>query len=178
MEDASCHPNSKLLMEAWKRICEGSVSEADIRAQDCHGLLSGLFVAQRASACDIVLRTVGEGVDRLFGRSLAGHDLLTVFAPRHRGLVACLALIVTEEEAPAVLRARGETLDGRLAFLEVVLAPIRGPDRVSGRILGLCQLLTPEGALSGRPLQPMHVVSLIPPAQRSREPVIRLVSSR
>jgi hypothetical protein len=73
--------------------------------------------------------------------------------------------------------ARGETLAGKRLDLEFALAPLLGGATATRRFLGLCQAITPEEILGGRPLRRLQVLAVFPPAPVMR-PAIRIVASR
>ena len=73
--------------------------------------------------------------------------------------------------------ARGETLAGKRLDLEFALAPLVHDDTGPLRFLGLCQAITPEEALGGRPLRRLQVLAIFPPAPVMR-PAIRIIASR
>ena len=69
------------------------------------------------------------------------------------------------------------TLDGRRIELEFALAPIPSPTANRDRFLGICQSMTPDHSLGGRPLRRLQAIAIYPPAPEPRTPTIRLVSS-
>jgi len=76
-----------------------------------------------------------------------------------------------------LIHARGETLAGKRIDLEFSLAPLMRDDGPAVRFLGLCQTMTPEEVLNGRPINRLQALAVYPPAP-DREAAIRLVSSR
>jgi hypothetical protein len=67
--------------------------------------------------------------------------------------------------------------EGKRIDLEFSLAPLTRDDGPAIRFLGLCQTMTPEEVLNGRPINRLQALAVYPPAP-DREAAIRLVSSR
>jgi hypothetical protein len=85
--------------------------------------------------------------------------------------------MAVKDRGPTLIHARGETLAGKRLDLEFALAPLLENDNGARRFLGLCQAITPEEALGGRPLRRLQVLAIFPPAPVMR-PAIRVVASR
>lgn len=176
MLDLHAHPNTVAVLDAWRRLAVGASEEA-APVDDNAELLARLFVLTRVSDTDYSFQRVGASLDALFGRRLADHNFLSLWSTSDRALIAGGLAAAIADAGPVLLRATGETLDGRRASLEFPLAPLLHPGRRSVRFLGLCQCLTNERALGGRPLRRLQASAVYPPAP-TPEPVIRIVSSR
>jgi hypothetical protein len=177
MEGMKAHPNTQAVLDAWKRLSDGQLSDDGPTTDDYPGVVGRLFVLNQVSEADYAFRRVGYALERLFGRALAEHSFLSVWGDGDRLLVAAALGSAVADAGPTLIHARGETLDGRRVDLEFALAPLIGKTSHSNRFLGLCQAVTAEDGLAGRPLRRLQVVAVYPPAPDLR-PAIRLVSSR
>lgn len=171
------HPYTQAVLDAWRRLSEGQMPIDGPTTEDFPGLVGNLFVLNRIGEGDFSFRRVGYSIERLFGRQLAEHNFLSLWSEPDRSLVAAALGSARTDRGPARIRARGETLDGRRIDLEFALAPLIGPQKGLIRFLGLCQSMTPDHVLAGRPLRRMHVVAIYPPSPEPRRASIRLVSS-
>ena len=81
------------------------------------------------------------------------------------------------DRGPALIRARGETLNGRRVEIEFVLAPLFSRRGAPAKFLGLCQTMSPEDSLGGRPLRRLQAVAVYPPAP-DFHPGVRIVRAR
>jgi len=177
IEDMKAHPNTQAVLDAWRRLSEGQVNEDGPTTDDYPGLVGRLFVLNHIGECDYSFRRVGYSLERLFGRVLAEHNFLSIWNEPDRQLVAAALSSAVADRGPALIRARGETLAGRRVDIEFALAPLYGRNGAPARFLGLCQTMTPEDALNGRPLRRLQAIAVYPPAPDFR-PAIRIVSSR
>lgn len=175
MEDINPHPNTLAVLDAWRRLSDGDAGEDGPTTDDYPGLVGRLFVLKHVADEDYSFRRVGATLERLFGRQLTEHNFLSIWNEADRGLVSATLASATVERGPALLRARGETLTGKRVELEFALAPLSGAG--GPRYLGICQAMTPEGALGARPLRRLQALAVYPPAP-SEAPAIRMVSSR
>jgi hypothetical protein len=177
MEDMKAHPYTQAVLDAWRRLAEGQMSEDGPTTEDFPGLVGNLFVLNHVGAGDYSFHRVGHGVEKLFGRQLAEHNFLSLWNEPDRSLASAALASAQADNGPAIVRARGETLDGRRIELEFALAPIPSPTASRNRFLGICQSMTPDMALGGRPLRRLQAIAIYPPAPEPRTPMIRLVSS-
>lgn len=178
MDDVNAHPNTQALLDAWRRLSLGATATVGgPTTEDYPDLVGRLFVLNHVGDRDYCLRRVGYAMERLFGRQLVEHNFLSLWSEPDRRLVAAALVAAAADRGPAIIRARGETLTGRRVDLEFALAPLLGGDGVPRRFLGLCQSMTGEDLLNGRPLRRLQAIALFPPAP-NHDPAIRLVSSR
>jgi hypothetical protein len=176
MEQIKAHPNTEAVLDAWRRLATGDVKQGST-TDDFPDVVDRLFVLNRIAHGDYAFRRVGVVIERLFGRALAEHNFLSLWTEHDRPLVAAALGSARSDRAPSLIRARGETLDGRRIELEFALAPLLDAPSEPDRFLGLCQPMTPDEALGCRALRRLQVIAVYPPAPIS-EPAIRVVSSR
>lgn len=175
MIEMQTHPYTQAVLDAWTRIDAGADgSDVGPMTDDLPGLVGGLFVLNRVTGGDYSFRRAGQGLEKLFGRSLVEHNFLSLWSETDRALICAALDAARTGRGPAIVRARGETLHGRGVDLEFALAPLLQV-RDKGRFLGMCQCVSPEDALAGRPLRRLQALAVFPPVQE-REPMIRLVS--
>lgn len=98
-------------------------------------LLPQAFVAERGDR-DLPLRLAGGWVETLHGGAPKGADWLAMWKPESRPLVEASVVQAYREARPVVMAAGAGGLN---ATIEVVIAPMRGPDGQADRLLGLYQ---------------------------------------
>jgi hypothetical protein len=170
------HPNTQVVLDAWKRLTEGQMASEGPATDDDPGLVANLFVLNHVGEDDFAFRRAGNALERLFGRQLIDYNFLSIWNEGDRGLVAAGLAVALRDRGPLLIRARGETLAGRRIDIEFALAPILRDAGASNRLLGLCQSTTPEEILHGRPLRRLQAQAIYPPAPPA-EAIIRVVSS-
>ncbi|MFZ4684922.1 MAG: PAS domain-containing protein [Hyphomonadaceae bacterium] len=176
MEVLKAHPHTQAMLDAWQRLTDGENASDGPATDEYPGLVNNLFLLTHVAERDFAFRRVGATLDRLFGRQLDEHDFLSIWNDVDRRLVAAGLSMAVKNRGPTVIHARGETLAGKRLDLEFALAPLLHDDSGPRRFLGLCQAITPEEALGGRPLRRLQVCAIFPPAPVMR-PALRLVAS-
>lgn len=178
MLELKAHPNTRAVIDAWRSLGSGKPTGSGGSTEDYPGLVGRLFVLHRLSEADFCFRRVGSAIDQIFGRVLVDHNFLSLWKQPDLSLVTSALEAARADRGPALVRARGETLDGKRIDLEFVLAPLLQDGEAPSRFLGLCQSLSTERALGGRPVRTLKVVSVYPPAPTKDYASVRLVSSR
>lgn len=177
MDVVKAHPNTKAMLDAWRRLTDGSEAAEGPTTDDYPGLVGSLFVLNHAGEDDFAFRRAGTSLERLFGRDLIDHNFLSIWEEHDRRLVAAGLAIAVKDQGPTLIHARGETLAGKRLDLEFALAPLTQREGASRRFLGLCQTMGPEEALMGRPLRRLQAIAIFPPAP-ALDPAIRIICSR
>jgi hypothetical protein len=177
MEDMKAHPHTQAVIDAWRRLSDGEISSDGPTTDDYPGLVGRLFVLNHVADSDYSFRRVGYSMERLFGRQLAEHNFLSIWNEPDRQLISAALASATPDRGPALIRARGETLTGKRVELEFALAPLPGRSGAPTRYLGVCQTMTTEDLLGGRPLRRLQAIAVYPPLPE-HDPAIRIVSSR
>lgn len=181
MLDRSIHPNTKILLQAWRRMSDDPSAHAAIgpRASEHADLTSNLFVLQPMDDGAWVFRTAGEGLSKRLGRDLSNHDFLHLWTGPDRAMMKGLMGAIRLDGSPGVIRGNGETLTGQRAEIEITLMPLdHAPgEKKALRFLGLYQTLGDASALKGRPIWRHRISMLVPPTQRNDEPKLKLVAS-
>ncbi|HUZ13016.1 MAG TPA: PAS domain-containing protein [Caulobacteraceae bacterium] len=145
------HLNTQLLIDYWRRRSgeRRTPARSEIDPADFAALAPHVFVVQRDDDGDIRFRIAGEAVIELHGRALQGTSLASLWTAPHRpplsralaAALVCAEALVVAAEAPR--RPRG---DHRALRLEILFAPLSGPDGRVDRFLGHYQPLTRAGA--------------------------------
>lgn len=177
MDVMKSHPNTQVMLDAWRRLTEGGAANDGPTTDEHPGLVASLFVLNHVGERDFAFRRAGVTLDRLFGRALVDHNFLSIWQEGDRKLVAAGLAVALRDRGPILIHARGETLAGKRMDLEFALAPLRIPENATPRFLGLCQAMIPEETLSGRPIGRLQAIAIFPPAP-PRDATIRIVSSR
>ena len=177
MEELKAHPNRPAVLYAWRRLSEGVDAPEGPTTDDYPGLVGRLFVLNHVADRDYSFRRVGYALEQLFGRQLVEHNFLSIWSESDRRLVNAALIAAAVDRGPTLIRARGETLVGKRVDLEFALAPLFGRTGTATRFLGLCQTMTPEETLAGRPLRRLQALAIYPPAP-TLHPAMRIVSSR
>ena len=164
MQSSKTHAYTQALIDAWRRFSTQSPLEDGPDTQDYPGLVENLFVLACPSADQLTFRNIGAGVERLFGRDLVEHEFLSLWASNDRPLVAAAAYCAVKENGPTVINAVASRIAGGPVAIEFTLAPIRNANGEVSRLLGLCQVLTPGTEATPRPIGPMRLEAVFPPA--------------
>ncbi|HPF24057.1 MAG TPA: PAS domain-containing protein [Hyphomonas sp.] len=181
MNDRSIHPNTKILLDAWRRMNAHTdpVGSESPRVTDHPGLIDRLFVLEHKRDGAWLFRNAGGSVSSLMGRQLVDHDFLNLWTGPDRPMMSAFLEAVQLDGAPGVIRGRGETLTGQRVELELTLMPLakqsERPD--TSRLLGLYQTLGGEPMLKGRPVWRHRISMLVPPDTRVPGPQLKLVAS-
>jgi hypothetical protein len=164
------HSNTERLMAYWRqrRSDRRLPRRSDIDPTGFARLASSAFLAGFERDGDLRFRLAGEEVIELHGRPLAGRSLSSLWTAGHRGRVLKLAHLALRAAQPLVILAAAAGSDGAEARLEVLIAPLTGPDGSADRFLGLYQLTS-----CGRPapLGPLIIVGADVTAISGRAPL-------
>ena len=157
------HPNTDRLTEYWRARAGAYAAplRADIDPMDFPDILPQVLIVGRREAGDLPFRLVGGLIAQLHQRDLRGVNLLTLFHPADR---AALRLAVEQiRRRPEPLQITGEIRSdavGGPVGLEMMLAPLVGPDGEIDRFIGLYQPLGMTARLMGRTVSELKLHSL------------------
>ncbi len=178
MLELNAHPNTRAIIEAWKRLSQGDTLPADgPKAEEYPNLVGRLFILQRDSTSDYSFRVAGVGLETLFGRELAEHNFLTLWSGQDKPLISAAIEAALCARAPSLVQADGASLDGRKLKVEISFAPLDPVDAPRPRVLGLYQALSDETKLSGRPVWRHFTTGVFPPPPSDNLAQVRLVAS-
>ena len=181
MLERSIHPNSRILLDAWRRMSadpEGHGATGP-KTTDHPDLMGRLFVIQATDEGGWVFRSAGESLNALLGKTLADQSFLDLWTGPDRAMIEGFLSAVRLNGAPGMIRGRGETLTGQRVELELSLAPLSGlgAQTTPPRLLGLYQTLGGENMLKGRPVWRHRVSAILPPDTRVASPQLKLVAN-
>ncbi|MEQ9506992.1 MAG: PAS domain-containing protein [Hyphomonas sp.] len=181
MTDRSIHPNTRILLDAWRRM------QADPNAHaltgpdvsDHESLIDRIFVIEQREDSSWLVRTSGLTLNALVGRNLVNRNYLDLWTGPDRAMMAAFLESIRFDGAPGVVRGRGETLNGERVELEISLMPLSAESGRSPRLrmLGLYQTLGDEQALAGKPVFRHRISMLVPPDTRRCGTQLRLVAN-
>ncbi len=181
MIERSIHPNTRILLDAWRRM------QADPQAHDLTGpdaadhasLVDRIFVIELREDHSWLVRTSGGVLNALVGRNLVNRNYLDLWTGPDRAMMGAFLEAIRFDGAPGVVRGRGETLNGERVELEISLMPLsletgRSPRQ---RMLGLYQTLEHEPMVTGKQVFRHRISMLVPPDTRRSGPQLRLVAN-
>lgn len=182
MIEKSIHPNTRTLLDAWRRMQAEPDNHAagGPRLAGNEDLIERIFVLELMHDRTWLVRTVGTSIAQLVGRPLTNRNFLDLWSGPDRTMVGAFMEAVRLDGGPGVIRGLGETLSGDRVDVEVTLMPLSAgsANAPRSRMLGLYQPLTAEAALAGQPVFRHRVAMLVPPDTRRAGPKLRLVASR
>ncbi len=181
MTDRSIHPNTRILLDAWRRM------QADPQSHGLTGpdvgehasLVDRIFVIEQREDSSWLVRTSGATLNALIGRNLVNRNYLDLWTGPDRAMMAAFLESIRFDGAPGVIRGRGETLNGERVELEISLMPLSAESGRSPRLrmLGLYQTLAAEEALEGKSVFRHRISMLVPPDTRRSGVQLRLVAN-
>ncbi|HUO12109.1 MAG TPA: PAS domain-containing protein, partial [Caulobacteraceae bacterium] len=151
------HSNTEHLLDYWRsrRGDHAAPRRSDVDPADFARLLPRVFIAE-LRASDAVFRLAGEAICELHGRSLGGESLLSLWRHDHRRHLLTALDASLRTARPVVVGAEPGG-DSEAARLEMLFAPLVGPDETVDRFLGLYQ---PVAGNFAAPLDPLAITSL------------------
>jgi hypothetical protein len=170
------HCNTELLIDYWRarRGEDGLPARARIDPADFYSLLPQAFIAVGDDEGGWRFRLAGEAINDLHGRSLSGENLVLLWRPDHRRHLAGALEASLRTAAPVVLGAEARADDEAVHRLEILFAPLAGPDGRADRFLGLYQPTAPVARWARRPVRDLAIVSVDGAQARPAAPTLRL----
>jgi hypothetical protein len=152
------HSTTERLIEYWRGQAAGGglPPRAAINPADFPDLAPRVFILGRAFTGVYPLRLVGGFVADLHGRDLRRRNGLSLWAERDRPRLQTALEEARRRPEPIVVRADMLSDAGSLA-VEILFAPLAGPDGSADRFLGLYQPLGMTHRLHGRPVTSLVV---------------------
>jgi hypothetical protein len=131
------HTGTQTLIDHWAALPEAAriPARAAFEPLRMGRLVPQLFTADRAAE-GATFRLAGGWIETLHARPLRGLAWLELWAPESRSLVAAAMVQTFREARPVVMVAEAARLRG---VLEIVIAPMRRPDGIADRLVGLYQ---------------------------------------
>jgi hypothetical protein len=116
-------------------------------------MVTQAFVLGRDRARAYPFRLAGALLEDLHCGPLAGSDFLSLWAPADRPRVQAAIEAALHRRQSLIAAARGRTVEGAEARLEILLAPLAGRQGRVDRLLGLYQPTSPLFRLQGRSIE-------------------------
>jgi len=160
------HRNSLTLLAYWnaRRRSEPAPRRTEILPEDLGGLLSHLFLLRRMDSDHHVFRLAGTGLCRLHRREFRDQNFLSLWTGHDRQHMRALLEGALAAPAPASAITEAVALDSSVQEVEVTLLPLRGPEGLLDRALGLYQPLG-SGLPSLRPVVRHRLIELRPASE-------------
>ena len=157
------HGNSLTLLAYWnaRRRLEPAPKRTEILPEDLGGLLSHLFLLKRMDSDHHVFRLAGTGLCRIHRREFRDQNFLSLWTGHDRQHMRALLEGVLAAPAPASAITEAVALDSSTQEVEVTLLPLRGPEGLLDRALGLYQPLG-SGLPDLRPVVRHRLIELRP----------------
>ena len=164
------HSNTELLIDYWRDRRGGRPMprRADVDPTGFPALAPQAFVAQRDPGGDVVFRLAGEAIVELHAMSLGGESLLRLWRQDCRARLSMLLGAALTHAAPMAVRAEAWNAQAMAIEVEVLFAPLTGPDGTPDRFLGLYQPLRAGWLGAFGPLSILAVNGLSGSQDRSR----------
>lgn len=165
------HTNTKALYEYWntRRLGRTAPARADIAPRDLSGLLAHLFLLRRMDADHHVFRLAGSALCQMHKREFKDQNFLSLWRGHDRAHMSALLEGALSAPAPATALVEAQSIDGRAVEVEIAILPLKGPEGLVDRVLGLYQPLN-AGRLCGRPVV-RHALRELHPAVRPAQSV-------
>lgn len=171
------HSGTTRLIDYWASLNGGRApARADFDPIRTSDLLPLMFLLAREHD-RLAFRIAGEALRDLFGRPLKGTDVFALFAPPALALVRRTALESVRESTTMVLIGVGRAASGAEVPLEIVLAPVHGPDGATDRLIGLIQPTASLAMLEGQPIGEISLRVASATTSGKRRPPLRLAAS-
>ena len=131
------HPGTQSLIDRWTALprAGGVPLRSDLEPMAFGARVPQLFSADRTPG-GATFRLAGAWIESLHGRPMRDVSWLALWEVESRPLVASAIVQTVREARPVVMVAEAALLRG---VLEIVLAPLRGPDGQPDRLVGLYQ---------------------------------------
>jgi hypothetical protein len=169
------HSNTSCLLAYWGELAAaGEVpARADFDPMAMRAMLDQVFMLGRAAPGEFRFRLAGAMVGQLHGRELRAHLVLPLWADDDRLQVKTAMESVLRRGEPIVITTEGHA-GPFTTSLEILMAPLAGPDGSVDRIVGLYQPLTPIARLQERPIDQLSVARIVKAFDPSDEAAPRL----
>jgi len=151
------HSSTQRLVDYWRSLRTGDQAPARAAFDPARmaDVLPQVFIVGLDGDA-LPFRLAGGLLTDLHGRGLRGEDFGRLWSRQGRGALNGAAAAAVRDREPVVLRAEGFTDEGQPLGLEIVLAPLTGPDGRIDRLVGLYQPTTTVARLRNRPLVELH----------------------
>ncbi len=160
------HAQSRALQTYWQTLRLGSAAPQrnDVEPQDIASLLGNVFILRRIDPQHHVFRLAGTHLCQLYQREFRDQNFLSLWRGHDAHHIQTLLESSLAGVSPASVIARATTMDMLQLPLEISFFPLRGPEGMVDRVLGLFQPLDDVSLLRGRPVIRTSLREIRPPA--------------
>jgi hypothetical protein len=160
------HAQSETLLAYWRarRLGGAAPHRADIEPADIAGLLGHIFILRRVDPHHHTFRLAGTEFCQMFQREFRDQNFLSLWRGHDVTHVQSVLESTLAGVSPASVVARAYTLDLHQIPVEISFLPLRGPEGMVDRVMGLFQPLDDVAQLRGQPLIRMGLKEIRPPA--------------
>ncbi|SDM51259.1 PAS domain-containing protein [Maricaulis salignorans] len=160
------HAQSKALHAYWqaRRLGGAAPYRADIEPQDIAALLGHVFILGRIDPQHHVFRLAGTGLCELYQREFRDQNFLSLWRGHDAVHIQATLEASLSGVSPASVIARATTMEMQQVQVEISFLPLRGPEGLVDRTLGLFQPLEAVECLRGRPIIRTSLREVRPPA--------------
>jgi hypothetical protein len=149
------HSNTQGLIDHWRALRRGALapSRKALDPAAISEILTQVFLLG-VSQPDLPFRLAGGLVVDLHGKTLRGEGFLNQWTSTSRPQARDAAMAALRERQPLVIYAEALAKGGVMG-LEILLAPLAGPDGEPDRLLGLYQPLAPLAVTHDEAIGPL-----------------------
>jgi len=160
------HAQSRALHSYWQTLRLGSAApqRKDIEPQDIADLLGYVFILRRIDPAHHVFRLAGTQLCELYQREFRDQNFLSLWRGHDATHIQAVLESALAGASPASVVARASSMDMNQLPVEISFFPLRGPEGLVDRILGLYQPLDDVDAFKGRPAIRTSLREIRPPA--------------
>ena len=180
MQDRSLHPNSRILLDAWRRLSTPEWQLALNESMDApSGLVEHIFVLQNDGQNHWTFRFAGGGLKDLLGRELQHADFMSLWSGQDRDRITFLINTVVLDQEPGIAHGAAHAEGGGKVPVELLLAPFKKPsaEGPAKRLLGLYQVLGTTHKLGGYPIRKHDLRRVSSVSRLVKRPPLRLIVS-
>lgn len=148
-----CHPNTERLIDYWRERARPGAPppRTAISPADFADLLPQVVMVGRVCSGVYPIRLVGGLVSELHQRDLRQQNAISLFGPRERMDLQSALEMARRRPEPIVVTAQARA-EGVSIGMEILFAPLAGPDEGPDRFLVLYQPLAMVARLRGKPI--------------------------
>jgi hypothetical protein len=159
---AAFHPNTLRVLQDWeaKRGDRVAPARADISPADHREILPQLFILGRDQTGAAPFRLSGGLLADLHACDLRGVCFSSMWAGSDQRAVRDALAETRRTGAPIIVSASAWTAHSDEARLEILLAPMTGPDGEMDRVLGLYQPTSTLRRLLGQPVVALTLIEI------------------
>ncbi len=160
------HAQSRALHTYWQALRLGSAAprRGDIAPQDIAGLLGHVFILRRIDTQHHVFRLAGTYLCQLYQREFRDQNFLSLWRGHDVTHIQTLLESTLAGASPSSVVARATSMEMHQLPVEISFFPLRGPEGLIDRVLGLYQPLDDIEIFRGRPAIRTSLREIRPPA--------------